>query len=301
MKKLQIIICSAIILIAISCNQSERYTEEDNKEKASSYEEQVSSDLGFDSITSTKRKIIHTADVSFKVKNVLTAITQLEDLTKSLGGAATTSNMYNEQQDYTTLPYSKDSLKEVISFKATAQLTLRVPTAYRDSIIKVLPAMAIYLEHRNISQSDASFGYLSNKIKTAANKTYADKINAKTKNGEEAILAQERNEANIDKIVDNYKIDDDVAFATIKLDIYEPAQTVTAIIANTKAAAQISFGKSLLVALSGGWYIMQKAIALFVMLWPLWLLIILIVLTRKTAFYQKLKIMIKGDGAMIKV
>ncbi len=288
MKKLQIIICSTLILFAISCKGADFESEEKSKNSVTDYTEVSASELGLDSIASAKRKIIHTADVSFRVKNVLTAITRLEAMTKSLGGAATTSNMYNEQQDQTTLPYSRDSLKEVISFRATAQLTLRVPAQYRDSILNELPAMATYIDHRNISQSDASFNYLSNKLKTTANKSYADKVEHKAKNGKEILLAQDKNEANIDKIIYNYKIDDDVAFATIKIDIYEPAQTVTAIIADTEAAAKISFDKSIVVALGNGWYIMQKGIALFVLLWPIWLLLILIVIAKKSSFYQKL-------------
>ena len=77
----------------------------------------------------------------------------------------------------------------------------------------------------------------------------------------------------IDNVVEQYKINDAVAFATITVNLYQPVQTYTSTIVNTEAAFRVPFSTSVSESLRNGLFLLQKLIAAVITLWPFWILL----------------------------
>ncbi len=272
-------------LLLFSCNST------DNKESNAfatdvvSASDEAAAGLGLDSVNSPLRKIIQTADINCKVNDVLKMSLLLENATKNLQGIVSESTLSNQQMDTKELPFSADSLKEITSYQASAYLRLRVPAKYKDSLINMLPSLAIFVDSRKLLQTDATLSYLSNTLKTYAGSELEQKAEKGATNTKDLLSIADRNEKIIEKHIETLQINDDVAFATITINLYQPIQTRTTTIVNTEAAFKIPIGNSMGNALRNGTALFQNLLVGIVTLWPLWVLLILFLGVRN--FYFK--------------
>lgn len=258
-----------MLLILFSCNQGNN-----SKDSTANYASAEIANLGLDSLNSPHRKIIHTADINCKVNDVLKATILLEQYTKSLNGIVSESTITNRELETRSLPYTADSLKEVKNFQRSALLRLRVPAQFRDSLINLVPAFASFVDSRQLLQSDATLQYLSNDFKANAGINFTQKAESKTKKSSDYLAIANREEKNIDHVIEKYKIEDATSFATITINIYQPVQSYSSTIVNSEAAMRTPFSATFKEALRKGLYLLEKIIAAFVTLWPVWFLIL---------------------------
>ncbi|RYF85408.1 MAG: DUF4349 domain-containing protein, partial [Chitinophagaceae bacterium] len=217
----------------------------------------LAADLGLDAVNSAKRKIIHTADINCKVNDVLKVTMLLESSTKKLQGVVTESTLKHEQLHSTQLPYTADSLREITTYQTSSLLRLRVPVQYRDSLINMLPALVSFVDSRQLLQTDATLDYFSDALKTKASTVLTNKAEARASTTKDLISTADRAESNIDHLVEQYRIDDAVAFSTITINLYQPVQTSSMHIVNAEAALKIPFTTSLSESLRSGLYLLE--------------------------------------------
>jgi hypothetical protein len=235
-----------------------------------------STTLGSDitDINSPSRKMVRTADITCRVDDVYDVTSRLENTVRALHGIVAESRMENRTDETKTLNYKPDSLKQVRTYTTTAYLTLRVPQEYLDSVMKLIPSMATFIEHRTLKQDDNTLQYLSNALKNEALKPTIADTPLKT---EQAIVYNDnKKEQIVDRKINNLQLLDDANYATISVDLFQPQKVDALTIADPASATVLPFGKRLGLALIGGWNGCREVLLTLLQIWPLWLLVLLL-------------------------
>lgn len=246
-------------------------------------------------INSPSRKIIHTADIRCRVNNVYKAVDTLEKMVNTLGGLVADSRMENDIDATQSVRYKTDSQKHVRSYTTTARLTLRVPAIYLDTVIRQVPMLASFIDNRTRQRHDVTLQYLSNAMKNEAAGVAPPVVADKKKGGIRDNPRQTHiNAAKADTVTDrriaNLQILDDVNYATLQVELYQPEMVDVQVVADVNHAAVVPFGTRLQIAAYDGWQFSKGLLIVFVTAWPVWLLAlvvwyIIIILRRKKLLF----------------
>ena len=277
------------LLLAAGCSQNQK--EFSASSETAPQQAEVANDrdvaaAGSLALDAPDRKIIHTADISLQVKNVLEATESIEEKAKQLGGIVEHSSFNNENVSTTTRPYTKDSLQEVHIYRSVATLTLRVPDGKRDSLINALPAMASFVHSRTLGQDDVTYEYMGNELKNKASDTIKKQAIKKAKSTDDVLKSHGANKGNayddIDRNLYNFELMDKVNYATVTVALHQPEQAYMQAIINMDHFTRPSFSTAAANAFNtGGWLFRQLMIGL-IALWPLWLVVAIIIAFRKS-------------------
>lgn len=254
-------------------------------------------------INSSSRKRVKSADARCRVPSVFEATSKLERLVTGLGGVVVESSLQNESVQHYDLPYSADSIKSIQLYTPTANLTLKVPVGSLDSVDQSLTAIASFIEHRVIKDQDMTLKYLANAMRNEQHEVKADKEELATVRREQAAerrdkaaakhapstsvnvhtatepesndkqlnavaYKDQKDDAVIDRRINNLAILDDVAYSTLTIQLYQPQVTDVQIVLNPAQVSRAGFGTELLTAVKSGAEILRNILLFFVQIWP---------------------------------
>jgi len=235
----------------------------------------------------SNRKLIKTANLNFKVKNVENATQQIEQVTSCFGGFILSSSIKNNIYTYDEYRVSKDSMMVVGVNKIENNITLRVPEFYLDSALFYIGKTWIKLDERTINAEDVTIQILSNELRAKLYQKTATNINKaadKNQNKLNDVVDAEQTAANylentITKKIENLELQDKIDYSTITLSIYQDKVLYKEMIANvdTEQYAQ-SFGRELVDSLAFGWKIFKAFLLFLVKCWSLILISVIIFL-----------------------
>jgi len=244
------------------------------------------------------RKFIRTAELKFKVRNVINATYAIENITNQLGGFVTYTNLNSTINNKTVVPVSPDSSLETTYFTVANTMTLRVPNTNLDTTLKSISTLIDYLDYRIIKADDVALQVLSNKLtqdrvsKNERRLTRAIDNKGKklkeTSNAEELLLNKQE-QSDYAK-VSNLTLQDQINFSTISLSIYQRQSIRRELISNDKNidAYKPGLGSRIAAAFKAGWEALESIIILLTQLWEIILLaIVIFILYRK--FGHKIK------------
>lgn len=268
---------AAVALLLSSCAGGTAYDSAEAPAAVTSPAEAYgSADSTILSLTDPARKILRTADLRCRVKDVYAAASALESTVRAVGGSITESRLEATELFAKEVPHGEDSLKEIRTFITTAHLTLRVPVAQLDSVVRLVPQDALFLHHRTLAQEDATLRYLSTELKNKSADHTGEALAKAQKTGD-VITASEyednRTERAIDRRIENLDILDRAAYATLTVEYYQPQSVDAQVVVNPAAAARTPLGAQVGRALLNGWRGMEALLVALVALWPLWLIV----------------------------
>ncbi|KOP39171.1 DUF4349 domain-containing protein [Flavobacterium sp. WLB] len=232
----------------------------------------------------SKQKFIRTADIKFKVKNVVKSTYAIKNAVQKFGGFVTYTNLQSNIHDQIKTKISQDSTLETTKYSVENNITIRVPNTKLDTIIKTIAKQIDFLDYRIIKADDVSIKLLANQLsqkRGVVNEKRVEKaIDSKGKKINDIIDAENtlanQKEENDDRIIENLSMQDQINFSTITLQLYQNETIKQEIMAGEKdsAAYKPNLGIQIFDALKSGWYILQAILVFFVNLWPIILLII---------------------------
>lgn len=276
-------ILSALVLVAlfIGCGRSAEEQKKNKAEADSTGQNYVSSSAAVENTKDTTRKFIRTAELKFKVKNVINATYGIEEITRRHGGFVTYTRLTSEINNVNTTAVSADSSLETTYFTVTNAITLRVPNTKLDTTLKDISQIIDFLDYRIINADDVALQILSNKLtekRMAKNEErIMNAIDNRGKKLNETSIAEE-NLLNKQEQADNAKISnlslaDQINFSTINLSIYQRPTIKRELILNNKniTAYEPGFGKRMIESFQFGWNIVAECILIMIKLW--WLLL----------------------------
>jgi hypothetical protein len=257
--------CIAIISILFSCNGDRKYASSDYAENRSVVSDSTSSD------TTATPKIIKTADMRFRVKDVQQTKENLSATIKAQGGTITEFVIESVIQESDKVKYSLDSLKEITSYRKEGTLIAKVPSEKLDDFTNIVAKMAVFVDNQSMKMDDQSVTYLANKLKAqnriAALNTIKKTATRKGNNVETAVYL---GDDYIDKKIENMNIDNKVKFSTITLNFYQDNTVNTLVVANDRLSDYgPGFFQRLGLNLFVGWSFFKEFILSLATIWPL--------------------------------
>jgi len=268
------IIAIAIVLALFGCNA-------EKKDYASTDKESMADTTV--TVELPAEKIIKTADMRFRVKDVQNTKEQLSKAIKAEGGTVAEFSIESSIQETDKVKQSTDSLKEITSYRTQGYLVAKVPSEKLDEFTNTIAKMAIFVDNQSMKMDDQSIAYLSNKLKAQNRVDAIEKINKvaskKSANVESSLYIKDDY---VDKRIENMQIDSRVKFSTITLNFYQDNTVKTMIVANDNLYDyRPAFINRLWLGIVNGWTIFKEIIIAISNLWMLILIGIAVFFTIK--------------------
>ena len=234
----------------------------------------------------TTRKFIRTADLKFKVKNVIQSTYDIENITSRQGGFVTSTELTSDISHTTETAVSADSTLAATYYTVTNSMTIRVPNAKLDTTLKEIARNIDFLDYRTIKAQDVALNILANDLTQKRLKknegrlidaidNRGKKLN-ETANAEELLLNKQEEADNAK--VSNMSLADQINFSTINLLIYQRQDVKYELVSNNKDidAYTPSFGSKLLDSLRFGWDILDEFLNFLVKSWGIVLFAVIV-------------------------
>ncbi|MBC6111117.1 DUF4349 domain-containing protein [Pedobacter fastidiosus] len=258
------IIAIAIIVGLFGCKgENKKYASADTVSTAELQTETADSTVA--------EKIVKTADMRFRVKDVQNTKEQLSKTIKGQGGTVSEFSIQSSIQETNKVKQSTDSLKEITSYRTEGYLVAKVPSEKLDDFTNEIAKMSVFVDNQSMKMDDQSIAYLANKLKAENRVDAINKINRvaskKSANVETSLYLKDDY---VDKKIENMQIDSRVKFSTIKLNFYQDNTVKTMIVANDNLYDyRPAFVNRLWLGFVNGWTIFKEIIIAISNLWML--------------------------------
>ena len=289
-RTLSILVVFALLILA-SCSTNQRSYEpamEVAVDSTVATPAELAQEVNLNTKTPEGRKFIRTADVKFKVKNVMSATEQIEDMAAGYGGFITYSDLENSVESRESTKISRDSILVTQLVVVENSMVLRVPNEKLDSLVRQFNKLITYLDYRIIKMDDVTLQFVANRMKSQRLNTYtkrqAGHVDNRGKKLGESTLAEDKildRQMQADEVsVQTMSLEDQVNYCTINLAIYQEAIVVKSVKPNFEyvAASKPNIFSRIGDALIQGWWILEEIIVFFVKIWGVLLVVVGIVM-----------------------
>jgi hypothetical protein len=230
MKTKIVIIAIAGVVVLAACKGHSKYELANNSATADTAS--ISS-----SDTTEVEKLVKTADMSFKVKNVQKTGDNIAKLTTTLNGMVMHHHQNASIERSEDVRLTDDSLMRVSAFSTTAAMTVKVPSDRLEEFMNQVSGMGIYVTGRTMDIEDKSLDYLGARLKL---KNRSEMV-AQQKTGKIKIKRPEDvlwlKDDMVDGQISNKKIDNAVNFSTVSISFYQSNTIYKEVIANDDPSA----------------------------------------------------------------
>jgi len=248
----------------------------------------ISSSAALENPSDTTRKMIRTANIKFKVKDVIKATYSIENIIVKNNGFVENSNLTSQINYTKETPVKEDSILITTYYSVINTLVLRVPIAQLDTTLKEIAQFVEFMDYRNINAKDVTLDLLSKRLEQNRLSRYDSRMtNAIDSKGTrlndvsnaENTLLQKQAQADEAKLA-NLQILDKIAYSTISLHLYQNQSIKYEVIAKEKAIKPYStpFGTRFVDALKYGWTIIVDFFLFLVNIWSILLIAVLAIL-----------------------
>lgn len=257
--------CAAIMVIMFGCSREQKADYADTTISEKVMEDAIAADTS----SSLTPKIIKTADMRFRVKDVQDTKEKLSLVIKSQGGTVAEFSISSYIHETTKVRFSIDSLKEITSYQKEGLLVAKIPSEKLDGFTNSIAKMAVFVDNQAMKMDDQSIAYLSNKLKAQNRSEALNTINQTAKrkgnNVETSLFIKDDY---VDKKIENMNIDERVKYSTITLNFYQDRTVKTLIVGNDNLSDyKPGFFRRLGLNMMDGWKYFKELILVLSHLW----------------------------------
>jgi hypothetical protein len=277
----KIILGIGIIISIYNCKSARKEISENSRQSDSISTGYISSSAAVEKNLDTTRKFIRTADLKFKVKNVIKSTYDIENIVGQQGGFITYTNLESNINFVTQTAISADSSVETTYYTVSNSIKLRVPNIKLDTTLRLIARNIIHLDHRLIKADDVALEILSNNLaqkRSAKNEERLVKaIDNRGKKLTETTSAEElllsRQEESDNAKIANLSLKDQINFSTVDVYIYQRQTASRETIANEKSLEEYKpgFGQRMIKSVKFGWEIIEAIVVFLLNLWAIFL------------------------------
>lgn len=264
MKAKILLVLATVALLAACKGRSGKYEYANTDNSASA----DTARMAADTTIAEAAKLVKTADMSFKVKNVQQTGDSVASLTNRYGGMVMHHQMHANIVNSQDIRVSDDSVMHVSAFSTGADMTVRVPSEKLENFMVKVSHMGMYITSRQMDIADRSLDYLSEKMKVNNRRELVaqQKVGKITIKNPEAVLWLK--DDLVDGQINNQRIDAAVKYSNISLSFYQSNTIVKEMVANDDPTSyQLPFFKRLAMAIVNGWLMFTEVILGFANLW----------------------------------
>lgn len=230
----------------------------------------------------SNRRFVVSADLKFRVKEVVSATYAIEGMVMQTGGYVVFTELRSEREGTEVVPISPDSSLETIYYTVVNDMALRVPKTQLDTFLRSVGKWVDYFDYRIIKADDVGLSLLSNSLEQKRLKEYnARQKNAIDNRGKKLEETSDAENNLLDKqqqadaaMISNLQLNDNIRYSTVSIKIYQRQGVKRTLIANDKNIKRYepSFGSKIAHSISLGW---DSFIRFIVYVSRLWVIIVL--------------------------
>lgn len=213
-------------------------------------------------------KLVKTANINFKVKDVRQTGDSIATLTARYGGLVTSHQMGSVVEAKEVIHLSNDSLRKITVYNTTADITVSIPSAKLEEFMNRVSRMTLQVDSSKMLVEDKTLDYLSADLKTKNRQGWvAQKNTSEAANGNaDAVLAMKDNM--VDTRINNQRTEAAVKYSVVALSFYQNKTITKETVGNDDPSAyHSSFFSQLSLSLQNGWYIFSNIIFAIANMW----------------------------------
>jgi hypothetical protein len=263
MTKFSLGICIALTFAACSSNKSEE------SDLASADSVDIMPGLVADSPES-KTKLVKTADLDLKVKDVYKCSSKIQQSVKKLGGLVMHTDIKTSEMNSKSIPISDDSLQVVSTYNIEAQMTVRVPSENLDDFVQAAAHDAILISTATVDIDDRTFDYLGSALKQQSRQQILNKeLKKDTLKTNDVLQLANQQDAVIDEKMNNRRTDVSVRYSTVSLRLFQNSLLRKEIMSNNDLDAyQLPVNQRFADAFASGFNFFLSIIIGIAYIWP---------------------------------
>jgi hypothetical protein len=264
MKRLHYLFNFFVCVLLLSC-----HNERDTKEVIQSLSDDTSA-AGF---TGDSLKLVKTASIRFKVKDVEESSKAVSSLARKYGGMIYNNHLQSIEEGRNEIRISTDSQLVIATYSPQADIRVRVPSEHLEAFMFDAADLGYFTGSSNMDIEDKSITYLENALKAKSRTDIlSNSIHTSSKPPTTLQKIGVKDQA-IDQQLQNRRIDADVKYSTVDLALFQnPILRKEIIINTTIADYQLPLSQRFNNAITEGWnYFMN----FFLVLAHLWMFILL--------------------------
>ena len=269
----------------MSASVEEKSISEDLNPSPETY---ISSSAALENPNDTMRKMIRTANIKFKVKDVIKATYNIENIVVKHNGFVENTNLTSQINYIKETPVKEDSILLTTYYSVNNTLVLRVPNIQLDTTLKEIAKFVEFMDYRIINARDVTLDLLSKRLEQNRLARYDSRMtNAIDNKGKrlndvsdaENNLLYKQAQADEAKLA-NLQILDKIKYSTITLSLYQNQSIKYELIAKEKTIKPYStpFSTRCMDALKFGWTIIVEFFMFLINIWSIILIAILVFL-----------------------
>ncbi len=243
----------------------------------------ISSSAAVETGTDTTRKFVRTAEIKFRVKNVVAATYEIEDITNRMNGFVAYTNLNSTIDNKTTTAISSDSSLEATYYTVVNSMTLRVPNTALDTTLKSIAHLIDYLDSRVIRADNVSLRILASDMARKRLQEHQVRlrsaIDRRGRSLEETTSAEEnllnRQGESDETTISNLELNDQIQYSTINLSIYQRQAITKVVLPNDKNIDEYTpgVGSRIAESLYAGRRALESATVFLMQFWALYILL----------------------------
>lgn len=249
MKRLPVLVAAAGLAALVGCQNANRYESNASSESVVVAGDEVAASIS--GVSADSAKFVKTGALQLQVANADSAIRDFSALAQSLGGMITHQNLEYPLSNSRRVALSADSVMLVTALSPQANITARIPAQNLENFLFRVTDNSLYPISRSLDIDDQSLLYLQNTLRSR-NRTEVLAQNSGNKGFNKADRVNMGDEA-IDQTIANRRIDADVRYSTVTLQLTQHPIIRKETIANTDISAyRTPAGKRFSMAMSEG-------------------------------------------------
>jgi hypothetical protein len=216
------------------------------------------------------QKLVKTASMHFKVKDVQQTSNQIGALTAGCNGTVMYHTINSIAGDSTTIRKTDDSLLKITVLNNTADMIVRIPSAKVETFVDQVAGMGVVVNSLKFEANDKTYDYLSTRLKLKNQQERAKSGESGSFNLKNPDVLLDYKNHIIDQQVNNLKTDDSVKNAVIALSFYENNVVHKELIANPDLSAyNLPLSTRLGASIKNGWSVFIDIMVELANLWVL--------------------------------
>lgn len=232
------------------------------------------------------RRFVRTADLRFGVRDVYRAALAIEDAAVAAGGFVVANRIEAEAGGTHERKLGDARILQLTEYVTRGSLVVRVPGDRTQQFLRGIAGQMAFLEQRDFQAEDVQFELLRRQLAyrrgEALEGDIAEAGEQPGRTGAKVDAAVARGDAlaaRDEALVARRQMEDQVAFATIRLALAQPAQVRSTVVPDTAEILRRSgpgFFQRLAESMQAGWLGLLDLVVAFVAAWPLWLVLAIV-------------------------
>jgi hypothetical protein len=266
MKTRMLLIISAVIALLSACKGKSSGDYEFINNHKNSYS--AADSVGPADTSKLPAKLVITAGINFKVKNVQQASENIVNLTKQYRGMVMHHKVESAARQSSDVHISNDSIMRIAAYNTTADMVVKIPSDEMEDFMVKVNHLGIYINSSTMHIEDRTLDYFSARLKLKDRQELVSQQKqgkVYIKNPTDVLLLKDDM---VDQQIGKLRTDDAVKYSTIELNFYQSDTILKEIIANDDSSAyNIPVLQRIGMAFASGWAIFMDILIGLINLW----------------------------------